>query len=297
MEGAFAIRLRRSPSLIMKMTNTISLILLLVGSAASLASALANKIDKTSALPRLCNTDYVVAHFEQSALIHESHIQADSQLESQADSQLESHAEGHKKVDSQELVLIRKGQRVAHYNPQQKIANIWFLSKHNQQQLTRVFEPYQQGIEYQADELKAPSQWHYVRSLVKQALLTRMTVEKTDGQGCQQVQHYTLDTAAHQYQLAWLSAVEIPQELVVTNKQNGRINRLQLVKLDVDNRVAKQVANQQFAKWDALPTTDYADVGDNENNPFLAKMINQGFSNSTNHQANHHHANHSTHSH
>ena len=33
----------------------------------------------------------------------------------------------------------------------------------------------------------------------------------------------------------------------------------------------------QFAEWYNYQTTDYAYIGDNENDPFLAKMINQGF--------------------
>jgi len=39
----------------------------------------------------------------------------------------------------------------------------------------------------------------------------------------------------------------------------------------------KAQIQQQFALWDAYQTTDYADIGDNEGDPFLAKMINLGF--------------------
>ncbi|REL31553.1 hypothetical protein DXX94_12945 [Thalassotalea euphylliae] len=270
----------------MKMTKSVSFILLLTSLP---ALVLAGENDKADSESQSCNAEYLVAHFEQSfgdSNTYAKHYAKEHVFHGEAHSNRNAHESAQENV--QELVLVRKGQRVAHYNPKHQIANIWYLSKQNQQQLTRVFEQYQQGIEYQSGELKAPSQWHYVRSLVKQDLLTRMSLEQTSEQGCQQVKHYALETATHQYQLKWLPAVELPRELVVTNKHNGQTNRLQLTKLENDKVAAKQVAHQQFAKWDALPTTDYADVGDNENNPFLAKMINQGFSGiSTSHHHSH----------
>ena len=39
----------------------------------------------------------------------------------------------------------------------------------------------------------------------------------------------------------------------------------------------QQKVQVEFAKWDNYQTTDYADIGDNESDPFLAKMINLGF--------------------
>ncbi|WP_448553806.1 hypothetical protein [Thalassotalea montiporae] len=276
----------RPLSSIMKMTKSVSFILLLTSLP---ALVLAGENDKADSESQSCNAEYLVAHFEQSfgdSNMYAKHHAKEHVFQAEAHSNRNAHESAQK--NAQELVLVRKGQRIAHYNPKHQIVNIWYLSKHNQQQLTRVFEQYQQGIEYQSDELKAPSQWHYVRSLIKQDLLTRMSLEQTSEQGCQKVKHYALETATHKYQLKWLPAVELPQELIVTNKHNGQINRLQLTKLENDKVAAKQAAHQQFAKWDALPTTDYADVGDNENNPFLAKMINQGFSGiSTSHHHSH----------
>ncbi len=44
-----------------------------------------------------------------------------------------------------------------------------------------------------------------------------------------------------------------------------------------------------FTQYSRYQSTDYADVGDNESTPFLAAMINQGFSVSQNTQALHTH--------
>ena len=40
----------------------------------------------------------------------------------------------------------------------------------------------------------------------------------------------------------------------------------------------KSEIERQFSVWQAYQTTDYADVGDYESNPILAKMIRVGFS-------------------
>jgi hypothetical protein len=48
-----------------------------------------------------------------------------------------------------------------------------------------------------------------------------------------------------------------------------------------------------FTEYDNYQSTDYTDVGDNESIPFLAAMINQGFSATQNTQALH--QNHSSH--
>ena len=40
---------------------------------------------------------------------------------------------------------------------------------------------------------------------------------------------------------------------------------------------SEDAIKQKFAVWDRYQTTDYADVGDNESDPMLAKMIKLGF--------------------
>lgn len=58
-----------------------------------------------------------------------------------------------------------------------------------------------------------------------------------------------------------------------------RISKPQLTQtLTLDKvKFDKAAVMQQFANWDSFQTTDYADIGDNEGDPFLAKMINLGF--------------------
>ena len=59
----------------------------------------------------------------------------------------------------------------------------------------------------------------------------------------------------------------------VTNKKSDTQTLLSLNDVNSDTPAIKA----QFAKWDNFQTTDYADIGDNESDPFLAKMINLGF--------------------
>ena len=258
------------PAIIMNIKKILTLCLLATNTQ---LTAFAHEHPISNASSTQCQAEQLIAHFEQTFVEHHNHSHSRNQ----------AHPNEQKSA-AQQLSLLRKGNRIAHYNLQQKIANIWYLNRHNQQQLTRVFERYQQGIEYQADELKAQHQWHYVRTLVDHELLASMTKQKVSGLGCQRREYYTLATTTHEFQLQWLSALALPQSLVVTDKQTHKTSRLQLVDIEYGNK-----AVEQLGKWDALPTTDYADVGDNENNPFLAKMINQGFSGSPNAHSHHHH--------
>ncbi|REL28484.1 hypothetical protein DXX93_19210 [Thalassotalea euphylliae] len=260
----------------MNIKKTVTLCLLV---ASTQLAAFAHQQSISNASPKRCQAEQLIAHYEQTFGEHHEHANIATHNPNHNHNQAQQQ-----KSTVQQLTLLRKGNRVAHYNPEQKVANIWYLNRHKQQQLTRVFERYQQGIEYQADELKAQQQWHYVRTLVDHALLASMSHQKASGAGCQRLEHYTLATATHEFQLQWLPALALPQSLVVTDKQTHQTSRLQLVDIEYGDKVV-----EQFTVWDALPTTDYADVGDNENNPFLAKMINQGFSGSPNAHAHHHH--------
>ncbi|WP_352289120.1 hypothetical protein, partial [Psychrobacter sp. GW64-MNA-CIBAN-0177] len=75
------------------------------------------------------------------------------------------------------------------------------------------------------------------------------------------------------YKLALFTQLKLVKTLRVSNKKSQVSTLLSLNNVSSN----EQVIVAQFAKWDNFQTTDYADIGDNENDPFLAKMINLGF--------------------
>ena len=132
---------------------------------------------------------------------------------------------------------------------------------------------HQRGIEYQPSEVRGVQSWSAKNQLVDTHLIEKMTLVNTQGSGCDEVKNYTLTEGDNQFKLALFTKSNLVKSFSVTNKKSHTHTDLNLN--DVSSNKAEITA--QFAKWDRFQTTDYADIGDNENDPFLAKMINLGF--------------------
>lgn len=173
------------------------------------------------------------------------------------------------------LTLMRNGKRVAHYHNGSKTADVWFLSKQETLQLTRFFEDFNQGIEYQPNDIKQQNDWMEKKALISSVLLKEMSLVDNKGEGCVQKQEFHFENQHYAMTLTWLPKLTLVERYRVINKAtNEVVKEMQLNEKVFDKAAVKQ----HFRHWDSLNTTDFADIGDNENNPFLAKMINQGFS-------------------
>lgn len=223
------------------MKKLLLVILVLVGNY----SALAADVNEYK-----CKSDYIIAEYQISQL-----------------------TTGHHQQQSQ-LKLIRNGKRVAQFDNQSRTADVWYLTKAKKLQLTRLFEAFSQGIEYQPSEIGQSSDWMGKWSLISSSLLEQMHVTTTTGEGCEQVMELTLASNDYQISLTWLPNLELIQRYKVTHSESGEVTKL----IELKNKsINADKVKELFKQWDGLKTTDYADVGDSENNPFLAKMINQGF--------------------
>ncbi|MCL1138985.1 hypothetical protein [Shewanella pneumatophori] len=86
---------------------------------------------------------------------------------------------------------------------------------------------------------------------------------------CQQVTHYQGAQHNQQLKLAWLSELALPANMIML--QGEQQLNFQLVEL-------APLSSAEFAEHIAnYRDMDFADVGDNESDPFIAQMIHQGF--------------------
>jgi len=138
-------------------------------------------------------------------------------------------------------------------------------------ELTRYFDDYQQGIEYQASEIQGNTSWQQISDIITPKFIEKMTLENSRDNACQKEQHYVLNTDKQSISLIWLPAIKLVKKLIISSKTTEYSWQLQ----QLDSSVEK--VKLPFKKWQQYKTTDYADVGDNEDDPFLAKMINLGF--------------------
>ncbi|TKB50669.1 hypothetical protein FCL40_05850 [Ferrimonas sediminicola] len=167
---------------------------------------------------------------------------------------------------AQSLTLVRQGSRVALHWPAEGVTERWTRLANGQLQLERLFDHYQRGIEYQADEIATSSGerlWQLKHQLITQAALAALPLIEDQGSGCDAHQLRTRGDT----ELVWLTGMGLIETLAAPHQH------LSLVKLQTGDEAVRGWMDD----WDSYRLTDYADIGDNEQDPLLSKMINQGF--------------------
>ncbi len=99
-----------------------------------------------------------------------------------------------------------------------------------------------------------------------------MTVIDVEKQGCNHIELLSYSSKGKKYHLRWIANLNLLEQLDVY-KGNDKIINWTLRNISTDSKIIKSYA----ATILSYQSTDYADIGDNESNPFLAKMIHQGF--------------------
>ncbi|GAA4895826.1 hypothetical protein GCM10023333_31280 [Ferrimonas pelagia] len=172
------------------------------------------------------------------------------------------------------MLLVRKGDRVLQRFLQAQISELWFQQRNGRIRPTRYFDQHQRGIEYQAAEVNqnnAQQLWQEKRQLITGAQRDAMTLLSDSGQGCNRRQRFHWQTGNSQAELEWAPHSQL---LVSYRLQHGSEFWQYQLKSHQHDRVA---VDNELSQLQQYPTVDYADVGDMENDPFLAQMINQGF--------------------
>ncbi len=192
-----------------------------------------------------------------------------------------------KTVSSHELIFWRKNNQVGYVYPQQKITEIWSHLRNGQIRPIRYFDQFQRGIEYQPEEInqgKGIKNWQQKYQLLDNQHIKALMLLSSKASGCQQYQQYKKTTADENIELTWLSPYQLPKKLSISSPTINISWTLEELILD------KNKVNAFFKNRRSYKLTDFADIGDNESDPFLNKMIHQGFSHpisSTTKQLNH----------
>lgn len=193
-----------------------------------------------------------------------------------ADYSISTTQVNNKTKQTQQVTLWRKQNQVAQQFHQNGISEIWYQTKNKRVQLTRHFEKFQRGIEYQPVDMKNNQDidWLQKSTFLTQAFIDSLTQEQAEhnNHGCEKIVEYQKQTKNETIKLKWMPKLKLISALSI--ERNDTVKTWTLQQTDFDN----QTINNQFAKWNKYNTTDYADIGDSEDDPFLQKMINMGFS-------------------
>ena len=179
-----------------------------------------------------------------------------------------------KQSTNQHMLLWRNGNQVAHEYPQTHMTELWEQSSHGMLRLVRNFDAYQRAIEYQPGEInngKGIKDWGLKYQLISEELKNKMQRHAVTGEGCDKVEKYSLDSKGSRIELEWLPNQQLIKNMKVFKKDVT-------LQWNLEN-IVKDVARvkQFFLTRNQYQTTDYIDIGDNESDPFLSKMIHLGF--------------------
>lgn len=172
-----------------------------------------------------------------------------------------------------EMTLWRDDRRVAHEYKDTHMTNLWEQVSNGSVRLVRFFDEDHRAIEYQPGEVQYDNdtnQWQRMYQLVTQQMLQDMELTSSKGQGCDLEQHYQLEKDGVMISMIWLSNLNLVSEMTETTEAGSRHWQMS----ELINEQSKVKA--AFSERDAYQSTDYADIGDNESDPFLMKMINLG---------------------
>lgn len=169
------------------------------------------------------------------------------------------------------LQIYRSSNQAAIVYPEKNITELWERARNGRLHLVHYFNQYQRGIEYQENEIKGNHDWSLKQQLVSNSFINAMTLINTTKEGCQRTQEMTRSQGGVNYHLFWLENAHLPRTFDITTPRSH--TRWQLTSLQHN---ADTITNF-FTTLNTYPTTDYTDIGDNESDPFLMKMINLGF--------------------
>ena len=187
----------------------------------------------------------------------------------QANYQVSQQAVANTLAQTEQFTLWRTPHQVAEQG--RELVEMWQQLSNQQIRPIRYFQTQQRGIEYQPTEVQVQQDWSTKYQLVSDDFIAKMTLKSEQGEGCEQLQNYQLVQGDTKIELAWLVNKKLVSSMRISKPQLTQTLTLATVRFD------KAAVLQQFARWDSYQTTDYADIGDNEGDPFLAKMINLGF--------------------
>ena len=173
----------------------------------------------------------------------------------------------------QQLTLWRTPQKVAHQYPTKLITQQWTRANNGRLSRTQYFDQDLRAIEFeiQSPQTSTDAHWQKKFQLVTNQLINSMNLVTTQGQACDLVKYYHLEKNGVIHQLTWMPHKSLVTRYRVSSAKMSKEWVLQTLDYDAE------AVNRFFSLREQYPSTDFADIGDNESDPVLSKLIHLGF--------------------
>jgi hypothetical protein len=185
----------------------------------------------------------------------------------------QSRAGSSKQDSTQSLSLHRYGGEVMHSYPELHITERWNKTSHGGLQKFRYFDEDNRAIEYDST---APledidQRWQEKHQLVSQSALENMSVKQEISTECGVVTVYEQKSDNSLRHIYWSADLELLIKLFHRKGLDEETWELQSLNGN------PEIVLESFADRERYLSTDFADIGDQETDPFFRKMINLGF--------------------
>ncbi len=172
--------------------------------------------------------------------------------------------------DSREVTLIRNKQQVIYqHNPQS--FELW----DSRGEYVRYFPIEHRSVSYRKGDLLSLNmhfnfeQLNHLISPTTIKGLQQLALRNKDMADTCITQQYSGEQSGHKLTVSWIEKLGLPQSFVVSDASGSMQYQLLEVTSFSNNEFGALISGYQ--------DIDFADVGDNESDPFIAKMIHQGF--------------------
>nr|WP_238560545.1 hypothetical protein [Shewanella oneidensis] len=187
----------------------------------------------------------------QCVTVEAAHLKAQHQV---------TNAKGHR----WQMTQLRDGQDVIIQRD-----NTTFEQWATNGEYVRYFPVEKRSVTYRKGDLRALNIQHDREQLyhvVSPALATNMAKTKLKQLPCFEAKGFAGKVNGMESQLDWIASIELPQQFNL-----GKVLSYRLITVEPYSHEAFVALTQSYQD------IDFADVGDSESDPFIAKMINQGF--------------------
>lgn len=219
-------------------------------------------VTKLSVLPLVLISNFALA---ESCKIEKNNILA------QFHTEIRSNVKGKSKIEQQNFEFIRQSDSTVLYRyPSSNISQLWHLQSNGFVKNVHYFDEFSRAIEYDSVDLPAGSRhdWSAKDQLISQVFLDALE-NKEQINSCET--RYSQEKNGEKWSITWSNKYNLP--IAMQYIKEGKNVQFTLIDIKHDADKVAKVVN----KLNAYQGTDFADIGDNESDPFIRKMIHLGF--------------------
>lgn len=185
------------------------------------------------------------------------------------------------------LNFWRADSKVLYHYPDRHLADQWTVMSNGYLKPVRYFTADKRAIEYDAFDInggRGSRDWESRSHWITRDQLEAMQLTGSEGEGCMKTETYEYSPRDETgkavpfstVSLSWLPELQLVQSYRVRSTDSLGQRRIIQWQLDV-LKTDKALVETALHAYDGYAAADYADVGDNESDPFLMKMIKLGF--------------------